>query len=72
MERVVDRLDERQLSHRGSSRRRVDVDVREEQLGIGRRLGLGGGDPGAHRSSASARIGVGVLVGRTPAAEDAS
>ena len=47
VERVVDRLDQGQLSHLRESRRRVDVGVREEQLRVGRRLGLGRGDAGA-------------------------
>ena len=44
VQRVVDRLDERQLSHVRMFPRRIDVSVREEQLRVGGRLGLGGGD----------------------------
>ena len=59
VERVVDRLDEEQLSHAEDPpqlgevarerRRRVGVRVLEDQRRVGRRLGLRGRDPGAHQ-----------------------
>src|SRR3954470_1232072 len=44
-------------------RRRFDVGVLEDESGVGGRLGLGGGDPGAHQVGRFGTHGLGGFVG---------
>ena len=71
VERVVDRFDEQEVRHRGSSaaprgRARTTPAGRparaRRQPDVRRRLGLGSRDPGAHRSAASVLISLLELV----------
>src|SRR5512133_4330380 len=56
-----------QLGEVGLERvRRLDVGVREDERGVGRRLGLGGGDPVAHHLHSVRADGLDCLVGEQP------